>query len=106
MEDTKSAAAAKGVSRHKLVQNSRDNFYANLNQVYIDNKSAPVLKAAPSSSKQAKPVPAKPQSGTFSRAGAVDKRTGQPLKGTPASQKAPATASTTKPRTSSKVGQR
>ena len=79
MVDSKTTAPK--VSRHKLVQNSRENFYANLNQVYIDNKNAPVLKAAPSSGKS-KPVPPKPQSGTFSRAGAAEKKANPPLRGT------------------------
>ena len=71
MEENKKSAPK--VSRQKLVENSKANFYANLTQVYIDNKSAPVLKAAPSAKQ--KPLPAKPTSGNFSRAGAVVKRT-------------------------------
>ena len=78
MEDSKKSAPK--VSRQKLVENSRANFYAKLNQVYIDNKNAPVLMPAPSTKQ--KPLPPKPTSGTFSRDGAVEKRSKQPLKDT------------------------
>ena len=60
MEDSKAdRGGAPKVSRHNLVQNSRDKFYANLNNRYIENKDMAVLKAAPSTTK-AKPLPAKP----------------------------------------------
>ena len=96
MEDKKKSAPK--VSRQKLVENSRANFYANLNQVYIENKNAPVLMPAPSTKQ--KPLPPKPTSGNFSRADAEEKRSKQPLKAT--MQRAPtAQTKTTKPRTSS-----
>ena len=61
------------VSRHKLVENSRAKFYANLNQVYVENKNAPVLEAAPATKNQMAPIPSKPTTGNFARAGASDK---------------------------------
>ena len=67
MVENASKGAVNKVSRHNLVQNSRDKFYANLVQVHKENKDAPVLEAAPTTKK---PLPAKPSSGTFSRAGA------------------------------------
>ena len=73
MEERKREAASK-VSRHSLVQNSREKFYANLVQVHKDNKNAPVLEAAPT---KTKPLPPKPTSGTFGRAGAeIPRKTG------------------------------
>lgn len=35
------------VSRKNLVQNSRTKFYDNLNKLYIENSTAPVLEPAP-----------------------------------------------------------
>ena len=61
------SSRVKGVSRQKLVQNSKDKFYANLTNVYKANKDLAVLEAAPSTKKA--PLPAKPTTGTFSRAG-------------------------------------
>ena len=52
--ESKSKVVAAKVSRQKLIENSRANFYANLNQVYLDNKDAPVLESAP----ETKPKPA------------------------------------------------
>ena len=66
MVERKPVVATK-VNRQNLVDNARKNFYANLTQVKKENATAPVLEAAPS---KTKPLPAKPQTGTFSRAGA------------------------------------
>ena len=41
MENKK--ATANKFSRHKMIENSREKFYANLNQVYVENKDLPVL---------------------------------------------------------------
>ena len=68
MQEEKGPKAASKISRHNLVQNTRDKFYANLNNVYKENKNAPVLEAAPSTKK---PLPPKPTTGTFSRTGAA-----------------------------------
>ena len=67
MEDRKSEGGAPKVSRHKLVEKVKENFYANVNNRYIENKDLAVLKAAPSTKK---PLPNKPLTGTFGRAGA------------------------------------
>ena len=87
MEDAKKGPSVSKISRHKLVQNSRDNFYANLVQVHKDNKNAPVLEAAPSTKK---PLPSKPTSGTFSRAGAAPTKPDYKFTAKPASSTKPA----------------
>ena len=46
MESKSNKVVSAKVSRQKLIENSRANFYANLNQVYLDNKDAPVLESA------------------------------------------------------------
>ena len=43
MENKKATATTNKFSRHNMIQNSREKFYANLNQVYVDNKDIPVL---------------------------------------------------------------
>ena len=48
------------VSRQKLLDNHRANLYANIDQVYKDNKDAPVLTAGPPTKKTVPRPTAKP----------------------------------------------
>ena len=56
MDSTDKEDKAPKVTRHKLVENSKAKFYANITKNYTDNKDAPILKASTKPTKPAKDI--------------------------------------------------